>query len=159
MNKKRPNRIEKGKNRGKRVEFFLTMPKIVIASVAFCEILWCIMEARKIFQNHEIEENKHEGNDNMKFKKEKKIGIFTPLEVVERNGKSYALLCLQFERAIRYAIYIDDEEKVALELIGNQRREAQMLFEDVVRGELSPVHLRDVASDQRLDRETMEIFY
>ena len=94
----------------------------------------------------------------MNIKKAKKIGIFTLLDFVEQEGKCYGLLCLQFERAIRYALYIESGEEVGLELIGTQRREAQSLFERAVRGALSPIHLRDVALDTSKEFSELEIF-
>ncbi len=94
----------------------------------------------------------------MNIKKAKKIGIFTLLDFSEQEGKCYGLLCLQFERAIRYALYIESGDEVGLELIGTQRREAQSLFERAVRGALSPIHLRDVALDQTKEATALEIF-
>ncbi|MBO5938221.1 MAG: hypothetical protein J6Q82_01820 [Clostridia bacterium] len=94
----------------------------------------------------------------MKIKTAKKTGIFTVLDFSEQEGRSYGLLCLQFERAIRYAIYIESGEECGLELVGNQRREAQKLFEQVVHGGLSPIHLREVAFDQRQEKVDYNFF-
>lgn len=92
------------------------------------------------------------------MKKSKKKGIFTLLEFEECEGKSYGLLCLQFDRAIRYALYIDGGEEFGLELVGTQRREAEKIFEQAVRGKLSPIHLREVAFDRESEQTLMEIF-
>ena len=80
------------------------------------------------------------------------------IDFVEREGREYALLCLQFERAVRYAVYIDAGEEVALELVSTQRKEAQKIFEAAVRGALSPIHLREVAFDRSAEEALMEIF-
>lgn len=79
--------------------------------------------------------------------KQKKNGCLTVLDWMEKENTCYALLCLQFERALSYALYIECEEEHALELIGTQRKDAQELFVQAVRGELSPIHLREVAED------------
>ena len=90
--------------------------------------------------------------------KGKKTGNFTLIDFVAQEGKCYGLLCLQFERAIRYAMYIEDGEEFALELLGNQRKEAEKIFDLAVRGGLSPLHLREVAMDHAVEEEWMEIF-
>lgn len=79
--------------------------------------------------------------------KQKKNGYLTVLDWMEKENTCYALLCLQFERALSYALYIEREEEHAIELIGTQRKDAQELFAQAVRGELSPIHLREVAED------------
>ena len=79
--------------------------------------------------------------------KQKKNGYLTVLDWMEKENTCYALLCLQFERALSYALYIEREEEHAIELIGTQRKDAQELFAQAVRGELSPFHLREVAED------------
>ncbi len=91
-------------------------------------------------------------------KRTKKNGIFTLIDFVERGNVGYALLCLQFERAIRYAIYIEREDAFALEIVGSKRKDAQKLFEDVLRSELSPIHLHEVAFDQRQGEEVLNFF-
>lgn len=90
--------------------------------------------------------------------KAKKTGNLTLIDFVEQEGRSYGLLCLQFERAIRYAMYIEDGEEFGLELLGNQRKEAEKIFDLAVRGGLSPLHLREVAMDHVLEKQWMEIF-
>ena len=85
--------------------------------------------------------------------KGKKTGNFTLIDFAAQEGKCYGLLCLQFERAIRYAMYIEDGEEFALELLGNQRKEAEKIFDLAVRGGLSPLHLREVAMDQAVEED------
>ena len=94
----------------------------------------------------------------MKNDKRKENRKFHVDRFVAQEGKCYGLLCLQFERAIRYAMYIEDGEEFALELLGNQRKEAEKIFDLAVRGGLSPLHLREVAMDQAVEEEWMEIF-
>ena len=94
----------------------------------------------------------------MEMQGRKKSGIFTLIDFAKSEGREYALLCLQFERAVRYALYIEDGEEIALELIGSQRKEAQKIFEAAVRGTLSPIHLREVAFDRNAEETLMEIF-
>ncbi len=79
--------------------------------------------------------------------KTKKNGCLAVLDWMEKENTCYALLCVQFERAIGYAMYIEREEEYALELLGTQRKDAQELFAQAVRGGLSPIHLREVAED------------
>lgn len=93
----------------------------------------------------------------MELKSTKK-GIFTLIDLVEHEGKSYGLLCLQFGKAVRFALYIEDGERYDLVLIGDQRRNAQTLFSMAVRGGLSPLHLREIALD-RTQEEMTEIFF
>ena len=91
--------------------------------------------------------------------KRKKKGCLTVLDFMEQENITYALLCLQFECALSYALYIEREEEHALELIGTQRKDAQEIFAQVVRGGLSPIHLREVAEDQnKINAEKIEIF-
>ncbi|MBQ2999562.1 MAG: hypothetical protein IJD64_03785 [Clostridia bacterium] len=79
--------------------------------------------------------------------KQKKNGCLTVLDWMEQENTCYALLCVQFERALSYVLYIEREEDYAMELIGTQRKEAQEIFAKAVRGGLSPIHLREVAED------------
>jgi len=88
--------------------------------------------------------------------KEKKKGCLTLLDFVEEKETSYAFFCLQFERAIYYAVYIERGDACALELIGRQKQEAKEIFARMVRGELSPIHLHEVAEDA--ERARLEIF-
>ncbi len=90
------------------------------------------------------------------MKRKKKKGCLTLLDFVEREETGYAFLCLQFERAIHYVIYIERGEECALELVGKQKQEAKEVFAKTVRGELSPIHLREVAEDA--ERARLEIF-
>ena len=92
------------------------------------------------------------------MKQEKKTGIFQVIDFANSEGRSYSLLCLQFERAVRYAMYIEDGEEFDLELIGSQRKDAQKLFEQAVHGALSPIHLREVAMDRGSEQVLMEFF-
>ena len=79
--------------------------------------------------------------------KQKPNGCLTVLDWMEQENTCYSLLCVQFERALSYALYIECEEACALELIGTQRKDAQEIFAKAVRGGLSPIHLREVAED------------
>ena len=103
-----------------------------------CDFVGCIIETREFLELWEKEVVKM---------KTKKNGCLAVLEWREEENTCYALLCVQFERAIGYAMYIEREEEHALELIGRQRKEAQEIFAKVVRGGLSPLHLREVAED------------
>ena len=86
-------------------------------------------------------------------------GCLQLLDSVKQGSASYAFLSLQFERALGYAVYIERGDAYALELIGNKRRESEKIFRQIVRGELSPMHLREVAADQTvICPEKLEIF-
>lgn len=93
------------------------------------------------------------------MKRKKQKGCLILLDAVDRETTKYALLCLQFGRAIGYAIYIERGEAHAIELIRCRRKDATEIFSKIVRGELSPMHLHEVISDQRaMSAEKLEIF-
>ena len=93
------------------------------------------------------------------MKRKKNQGCLTLLKTAEQNDARYALLCIQFECAIGYAIYIERGEEHALELIGCRRKEATELFLRIVRGALAPMHLHEVIADHRtMSSEKLEIF-
>ena len=78
---------------------------------------------------------------------QKKNGCLSVRDWMKQENTCYALLCVQFERALSYILYIEREEEYAMEVIGTQRKDAQEIFEKAVRGGLSPIHLREVAED------------
>ena len=99
--------------------------------------------------------NKVEKEETKKIKRSVSV---TMLATADDKNQSYCLLCLQVEKAIRYAIYVEGDDEGALELVGKRRREARELFERVVQGGLSPLHLRDIALEAREEEFFAEIF-
>ena len=71
--------------------------------------------------------------------------------VKQNDGCALIKICV-FEACV-YAIYVQKGEDIAMEIVGKNEERAEELFEQIVKGELSPIHLGDYIADKALETE------
>lgn len=63
--------------------------------------------------------------------------------------RSGYLLQIQFHRGEKFAMYLEEDGQWALEFLCEERSRAEIMFVQVMKGELSPLHLADFCQDEK----------
>ena len=71
--------------------------------------------------------------------------------IILKQREEGALIKISVLGACVYAIYLKNGRDRAMETVGEDGERAEWIFEQVVKGELSPIHLRDYISDKALE--------